>query len=337
MSAPSRHTPGPCAADPVALYTVMRRIRRIEEAIAARYDEQKMRCPVHLSIGQEAVPAGVCAVLRPHDAVMSGHRSHAPYLAKGGDLAGMIAEIHGKVTGVAGGKGGSMHLVDEAAGFLGSAPIVGSTIPIAAGVAFSARMQGQDRVSAVFFGDGATETGAFTETLNLAALHELPLLLVCENNLYSVYSPLEVRQPPQRSLKLIAEGHGVAYDHGDGNDAEAVQALAARAMAHIRGGSGPVLLEFDTYRWREHCGPNYDNDLGYRTVEEFETWKARCPLRRARRRLEEKGLWDDRREDDLLSAIDAEIEAAFAAAAAAAWPERQAMMRDVFASGGKGV
>ena len=333
MSAPVSHNSALPAADLPALYGAMRRIRRIEEAIAARYGEQQMRCPVHLSIGQEAVPVGVCAALGPEDAVMSGHRSHAPYLAKGGNLAGMIAEIHGKATGVAGGKGGSMHLVDEGAGFLGSAPIVGSTIPIAAGVAFSSRMQGQGRICAVFFGDGATETGAFTETLNLAALHRLPLLLVCENNLYSVYSPLDVRQPPQRSLQRIVEGHGVAYAHGDGNDVEAVYAIAGEALAHIRGGGGPVLLEFDTYRWREHCGPNYDNDLGYRTVEEFEAWKARCPLRRARERLERLGLWDEKRENELCAAIDAETEAAFAAAAAAPWPERQAVMRDIFASG----
>jgi len=194
----------------------MVRIRLVEEAIAASYAGQQMRCPVHLSIGQEAVAAGVGAALRPEDQAMSGHRSHAHYLAKGGDLNAMIAEIYGKDTGCCRGRGGSMHLVDPAAGFMGAVPIVGSTIPIAVGLAFANRLLKRDRVTAAFFGEGATEEGVFHESANFASLHRLPIVFVCENNLYSVYSPMSVRQPAHREVFQLAAGHGIVAHQGDG-------------------------------------------------------------------------------------------------------------------------
>ena len=180
------------------LYYQMLRIRMVEEAIADLYAQQDMRCPIHLCIGQEAVAVGVCAALAADDYVLSGHRSHGHYLAKGGNLPAMLAEFYGKVTGCCQGKGGSMHLVDLAAGFLGAVPIVGSTMPIAVGTALASVMRGESRVTAVFFGEGATEEGVFHESLNFAALQKLPVVFVCENNLYSVYSPLAVRQPAGR-------------------------------------------------------------------------------------------------------------------------------------------
>ncbi len=248
----------------------MLRIRRVEERIVDLYPEQEMRCPVHLSISQEAAAVGACAPLAADDYVLSGHRAHAHYLAKGGDLKAMLAEIYGKATGCAGGKGGSMHPVDLAAGFLGAAPIVGSTIAIAAGVAFATAMRDEGRVTMVFFGDGATETGTFHETLNFAVLEGLPLVLVCENNLYSVNSPLPVRQPPGRAIAGLAAGHG--------NDVLAVHALAGRAIEKARAGDGPSFIELATYRWREHCGPNFDNDLGYRDEAEYLAWRELCPV-----------------------------------------------------------
>ncbi|MBI4331624.1 MAG: thiamine pyrophosphate-dependent dehydrogenase E1 component subunit alpha, partial [Chloroflexi bacterium] len=177
------------------LYYAMLRIRLVEERIAELYPEQQMRCPVHLCTGQEAIAAGVSAHLTSDDYALSNHRSHGHYLAKGGDLKAMMAEIYGRVTGCSRGKGGSMHLVDLAAGFLGATPIVGSTIPMAVGAALATVMKGEKRVTVAYFGDAAVEEGVFHESLNFAALKRLPVVFVCENNFFSVYSPLSVRQP----------------------------------------------------------------------------------------------------------------------------------------------
>ena len=215
----------------VRLLESMVRIRLVEEAIADHYRDQQMRCPVHLSIGQEAASAGVCAALRADDLAMSGHRSHAHYLAKGGDLTAMIAEIYGRVTGCCQGRGGSMHLVDLAAGFVGAVPIVGSTIPIATGLAFADRQLKRDRVTVAFLGEAATEEGVFHESANFASLHHLPIVFVCENNLYSVYSPMEVRQPAHREVFQLAAGHGITAHQGDGNDPLAVHQLLS--LIHI--------------------------------------------------------------------------------------------------------
>ena len=182
------------------IYTRMCRIRLTEETIAKRYSEQKMRCPTHLSIGQEGVASGVCANLTNEDIVLSTHRAHAHYIAKGGSLDSMIAEIYGKATGCSKGKGGSMHLIDKSCGFFGSTAIVGNTIPVATGVALSLQLRNTECLSCVFFGDGSVEEGAFYEAVNFAALKNLPILFVCENNLYSVYSSLNVRQPKGREI-----------------------------------------------------------------------------------------------------------------------------------------
>jgi TPP-dependent pyruvate/acetoin dehydrogenase alpha subunit len=297
------------------------RIRLVEERIAELYPEQEMRCPVHLSIGQEAVAVGVCSALAGADWVLSGHRNHAHYLAKGGDLKRMLAEIYGRATGCSKGKGGSMHLTDVGAGFLGATPIVGSTIPIAVGAALSARMRGEDRVVAVFFGDGACETGVFHESLNLAALKKLPVLFVCENNLYSVYSPLEVRQPKGRLISSLAEGHGLHAVRGDGNEESAASA---------REGKGPVFLEFQTYRWREHCGPNYDNDIGYRTPEEFERWRSLDPVSTAQKRLLESQVATWEQIERAANDIRAEIEEAVAFAKASPFPLAEQLTGEVY-------
>lgn len=267
------------------LFRSMLRIRIVEEKIAERYAEQEMRCPVHLCVGQEAPPVGVCAHLTRSDQVLGAHRSHGHYLAKGGGLKAMLAELYGRETGCSRGFGGSMHLTDLAAGFLAATPIVGSTIAIAVGAAFGSVLRGIPRVVAVFFGEAATEEGIFGEALNFAALKRLPVVFVCENNLYSVYSPLSVRQPSNRDLLGMARAHGIEAWKGDGNDVNDVYALAGRAVGHAREGRGPSLLELATYRWREHCGPLYDNDMGYRTEGEFLEWKARCPIDRMRNRL----------------------------------------------------
>jgi len=261
------------------LYERMLKIRNTEETIAERYSEWKMRCPTHLSTGQEAVAVGVCSALKKDDFVLSTHRAHAHYLAKGGDLNKMVAEIYGKVTGCTSGKGGSMHLIDKSVGFMGSTSIVGNTIPLAVGLGLSIKLQKADQVSCVFFGDAAAEEGAFFESINFAVLKELPVLFICENNLYSVYSPLRVRQPEDRKIFEMVRGLGISSEHADGNDCLEVYSRTVTAIENIRKGIVPYFIEFDTYRWREHCGPSFDNDLGYRTEEEFLSWKKRDPIK----------------------------------------------------------
>ncbi len=313
------------------LYYQMLRIRMVEEKIAELYPEQEMRCPTHLCIGQEAVAAGVCANLSRHDYVLSNHRSHGHYLAKGADLRAMMAEIYGKATGCSQGKGGSMHLVDLSVGFLGATPIVGSTIPIAVGTAFGSVMRGEQRVTAIFFGDGATEEGVFHESLNFAVLKRLPVVFVCENNLYSVYSPLSVRQPEGREIFGLAKGHGMESYQSDGNDVVEVYQLAERAVRKARQGGGPTFLEFKTYRWREHCGPYYDNDLGYRTEGEFQEWRRRCPIETLEERLLRDGVLCNQGIDDMVSELEAEIEHAVVFAKESPFPEEQLLLEHIYA------
>ncbi|QFY41872.1 thiamine pyrophosphate-dependent dehydrogenase E1 component subunit alpha [Candidatus Methylospira mobilis] len=262
-----------------SLYRTVLRIRRVEEAIAEHYAAQEMRCPVHLSIGQEAVAAGVCATLASQDGVFSNHRAHAHYLAKGGDLTAMLAELYGKAEGCCKGVGGSMHMIDLAAGFLGAVPIVGATVPLAVGAAWAASLRGENRIIAVFFGEGTFEEGAVFESINFAALHRLPVLFVCENNLYACYTQLSTRQP-KRPIHMVAAASGCKAMTADGNDAMAVFEAAAGAVAALRAGSGPVFIECPTYRWKEHCGPNSDDALGYRPETEIAKWIDACPVKR---------------------------------------------------------
>ena len=257
----------------------MLRIRLVEESIANKYSEQKMRCPTHLSIGQEAIAVGVCANLNSQDQVLSTHRAHAHYLAKGGCLNSMMAEIYGKVSGCSKGMGGSMHLIDTSVGFMGSTAIVGNTIPVAVGLALEKKLARKKSIACVFFGDGATEEGAFYESVNFAIIHSLPILFICENNLYSVYSGLEVRQPVDRKIHKMVRAMGISAQHGNGNDVEEVARKVKHAKTIILKSGGPQFLEFDTYRWREHCGPNFDNNIGYREESEFLKWKKKDPLK----------------------------------------------------------
>ena len=313
------------------LYYQMHRIRLVEEEIATRYSEQEMRCPTHLCIGQEAVAAGVCAALTIDDKILSGHRSHGHYLAKGGNLKAMIAELYGKATGCAKGKGGSMHLVDLEAGFMGAAPIVGSTIPVALGVAFTHQQRGIEAISVVFFGDAATETGVFHESLNFASLHQLPVLFVCENNLYSVYSPLSVRQPSGRSIYKIAQAHGVDSHYANGNEVLDVYQISSQLRSNLLAGKGPALVEFATYRWREHCGPLYDNDLGYRTEAEFEDWKQRCPIEQFKDHLLKLGVASVEKLNHIEVSIQKEISDAFQFAKSSPFPDMSELNNHIFA------
>ncbi len=260
------------------LYTEMLRIRIIEEELAREYEKQEMRCPVHFCIGQEATAVAVCQLLDHEDTVMSTHRSHGHYLAKGGSLRAMVAEFYGKESGCSSGKGGSMHIIDKDVNFLGAASIVSGTIPVSVGVAFANKLQARGGVSVAFFGDAATEAGPFYESLNFAALHKLPVLFVCENNSYSTLTPIDVRQPASRKIYKVAQSLGVDSEKIDGNNVMAVSAGAKRALKHIRSSNGPYFIEAITYRHLEHCGPNYDHLNGHRSKEEFDRWSKKDPL-----------------------------------------------------------
>lgn len=311
----------------------MKRIRLVEERIAERYGEGKMRCPVHLCTGQEAIAAGVGLALRAADLMVSTHRAHGHYLAKGGDLPRMIAEMYGKATGCASGRGGSMHLIDEAAGFMGSMSILGGTIPVGTGLGLAIQLRGEDRVSCVFLGDGATEEGVFYESLNFALLRRLPVLYVCENNLYSVMSPLSVRQPAGRSIRRMVRGLGLRTGGGDGNDVAEVYRATVRALRSIRRGEGPVFLEFATYRWREHCGPTLDAGPGMRDEREFRLWRERDPIPRHEALLRAAGVADDAALGRLYAEIVAEVDAAFAFAEESPFPAGEDAFTAVCAGG----
>jgi pyruvate dehydrogenase E1 component alpha subunit len=251
--------------------------------------------------------------------VFSTHRCHAHYLAKGGSLDAMLAEIYGKSTGCIGGRGGSMHLQDPDAGLIASVPIVGGSIPLAVGTALADALDSRGTVSVCFFGDATVEEGVFHESMNFAALRRLPVLFVCENNLYSVYTPLHQRQP-DRPIEALAKAHDVAAHHVDGNDVRAVVAAAYSAAARAREGGGPSFLLLDTYRWREHCGPAFDNHIGYRTELEYESWRRTDPLDRLRQALLAGGVDMTAREAAMSAEIAEEIEAGFGRARAAPLP-----------------
>lgn len=291
----------------------MLRIRRVEEALADRYKEQEMRCPMHLCIGQEAIAVGVCASLNSDDKMYSNHRAHGHYLAKGGDVNAMIAELYGRETGCCGGRGGSMHMIDQSVGFLGATPIVGGTVPLAVGTAWAASLLKRPEVTVIFLGDGCFEEGVIHESLNFAALHQLPILFVCENNDFSVYTPRNERQP-DRSIYQIAKAHKIPADFADGNDLGVILDLASNAIAAIRRGEGPQFLEFSTYRWREHCGPDFDDHLGYRNQEEVTAGLKECPLERFKQFGLANGLLQPQALEQMEQVIQGEIDQAFSQA-----------------------
>jgi pyruvate dehydrogenase E1 component alpha subunit len=275
---------------------------------------------------------GVCAALHPQDQAFSGHRAHAHYLAKGGSLDAMMAEIYGKATGCSKGKGGSMHLVDQAAGFLGSTAIVGGTIPLAVGAALTSKLLASGRVACTFFGDAAVEEGVFYESANFAVLKKLPVIFLCENNLYSVYSPMEVRQPPRRSIAQMVSALGMTVCEGDGNNVEEVYRKVLNGRQHAADGKGPVFFEFFTYRWREHCGPHFDNDLGYRTEEEYESWRARDPIANYEERLLSSQVLTQETAADMTAQVRDRVEEAFRFAENSPFPDPSEAYQHVYAS-----
>ncbi len=309
----------------VDAFRAMLRIRRVEEAISERYSEKEMRTPVHLCVGQEGVPVGISQHLQVSDKVLSGHRSHGQYLAKGGNLNSMIAELYGREGGCSRGRGGSQHLIDLQCGFLGSAPVLGSTLAIGVGVAWALRRSAPGSVVVTYFGDAATEEGVFHEALSFASLHTLPVIFVCENNLYSTHTALASRQP-DRPIADLALGHGIPSAAYDGNDMKNVLQSSRIAIDRARAGHGPTFLVYDTYRYLEHVGPGLDIHIGYRTQDEWNEWQDRDVIDRLREELRDTSAdWADV-ERNIEDEIAAEIRHAFDFAITSPYPEALELM-----------
>lgn len=297
----------------LSLYFQMLRIRKVELRIESLYHLDEMKTPIHLCIGQEAVAVGVCSVLRKDDLISSNHRGHGHYLAKGGNLQAMIAELYCRETGCSKGRGGSMHLIDTSVGHIGSSSIVGGCIPIGVGLGLAIKMQKQDRVSVTFFGDGAADQGVLYESVNFAALKRLPVIFVYENNQYSVCSHVSARQAGEILFHMMSPELIQSF-RVDGNSVLAVYEASREAVERARAGEGPSFIECKTYRVRGHAGSGPDTALGYRTAEEIAAWEAQCPVTRFRdklladRAITEEGMGDIEQE------IEAEMDEAFRSA-----------------------
>lgn len=304
-------------------YRSLYRIRMVEEEIVRIYPTDKIKSPIHLSIGQEAISVGICEALRPDDIVFGTYRGHAMYLAKGGSLKGILAEFYGKSTGCAKGKGGSMHLVDAEKGVMGTSAIVGTTIPLAVGYAYGLRYKQADSVVASFFGDGATDEGAFHESMNFAALKKLPILFVCENNFYAIHSHHLSRHHSDNILERV-KTYGIAAERIEDGDIFKIHEVAKTYIEKMREGNGPAFLECITCRWKEHVGPDDDFHLGYRSEKEVLYWKEKDQLKRLRLLLDHLIL------KTIESDVEQEIKEAFRFAEESPFPESKALYEDVF-------
>lgn len=313
----------------LSFYQTMMLIRQVEDTVANMVVNKEIKCPTHLGAGQEAIAVGVCAVLNKSDYVFGTHRAHAHFLSLGGKLHGFFAEVLGKHTGCAHGLGGSMHLFDQDNGFYGSVPIVGATIPIAAGAALAIKRQKKHAVAVCFFGDGATEEGVFHETLNMAASMKLPVLFVVENNLYSSHLDIQYRQPSERTERF-AKAHCIKSEVLDGNNVIVVHQAAMRMVEYIKETGKPGFLEFVTHRIYGHVGPNKDIDVGVRRSEsDLKLWSERDPIDRFVQALTDLGI-----DPDKCSAINANItsriEEALRLARQDPYPKAQQLLDNVY-------
>lgn len=312
------------------LFYKILRLRIVEEEIAKKYSEQQMRCPVHLSIGQEATPVGVSESLNADDIMVGTHRAHAAYLAKGGSLDALIAELYGRVTGCSRGQGGSMHLIDLKHGFLCATSIVGGTVPVGVGAAFAFKLKKEPRISVISIGDTVLEEGVFHESANFASLKKLPVIFMCENNNFSCYSPLSNRQP-QRPLTDVAIAHGMTNYKMNGNDVCSIYENMQKIIQDIRSGSGPVFIEFSTYRYLEHCGPNNDDHLKYRDAAEVQFWIENDAITLCKNYLKKNNFWQEDLETKFRQKIHAEVNESFKKAIAAPYPEQSELGAYIYA------
>jgi pyruvate dehydrogenase E1 component alpha subunit len=314
------------------LYCKMVKIRFCEESLVEPILNGDIRTPCHLCTGQEAVAVGICAALKKQDYIFGNHRSHGHYLAKGGGLNEMVAEIYGKSNGCSRGRGGSMHLIEPGCGMMGAAPIVAGTISLAVGAALAASLRKDKRIAVSFFGDGATNEGVLFESLNLAALRRLPILFVCENNLYSTHMPIRECRPdkPIHHIALAFDMEGQAID---GNDVLAVYDAAIDGVAKCRKGQGPVFLEFMTYRMRGHVGPD-DNIQGthtdIRAESEVSHWRKKDPVRHLETYIIESGILKPEELETIHQKVHEEVRDAHQFATAGDWPEESELTHYVF-------
>jgi pyruvate dehydrogenase E1 component alpha subunit len=322
--------PGLARDHALALLRGMLLIRRFEEKCAELYSAGKIQGFLHLYIGEEAVAVGAMQALTAEDNIVATYREHGQALARGMPAGPVMAEMYGKATGCSRGRGGSMHLFDAGRRFYGGYAIVGGGLPLAVGLALADRMQGRAAVTACFFGDGAVAEGEFHESLNLAGLWKLPVLFLCENNLYAMGTHLE-RHQAQTDIAVKARAHALASDVVDGMDVLAVEAAARRAAEHVRSGAGPFLLEARTYRFRAHS--MYDAEL-YRSKDEVAQWKKRDPITLFRARLEEWGLLEEADVAALEESVAAEVAEAVAFAEAGPWEPVTDLLKDVYTPGG---
>ena len=313
------------------MYRTMVRIRLFEEWAADLVEAGEIKTPCHLYIGQEAIATGVCVALEREDYVWGGHRSHGHYLAKGGDLRAMMAELFGKATGCSKGRGGSMHLVAVKVGILGTVPLVAGTIPLAVGSALASKLRGDHRVAVSFFGDGATDEGHFHESMNLAALYQLPVVFVCENNFYSSHMHL-LEHRAEDNIHMVGETHGIPAVRLDGNDVIAVYRATVEAVNRARNRGGPALLECRTYRWRGHVGPAWDLDVGVKRKDEMKEWLPKDPIARVRVSLVETGMRQEEF-DRVEQEIRGELEEAVVFARESPYPDGGELLEHVFHSG----
>jgi len=305
-------------------YRSLYRIRRVEEEIARVYPSDKIKSPVHLAIGQESVAVGVCEALRPEDVVFGSYRSHAYYLAKGGDLNAMMAELYGKLTGCAKGKGGSMHIVDVAHGVMGASAVVGTPLPNAVGYAYALKVQRRPGLVVCFFGDGATEEGVYHESLNFAALKAVPIIFICENNGYAIHTHVAQRQKAFDQLAARACSYGLPAERIEDDVIKIYERVSAAAEALRAGQPGPFYFECLTYRWKEHVGPNEDYQLGYRARDEAEPWMTHDQVKCL------AALVEPAERQRIEAEVEAEIQAAFDFAEASPFPPAAELYTDVF-------
>ncbi len=313
----------------IEYYKKMNRIRLLEERINSEFKKQQMRTPLHSCIGQEAIAVGVCDNLTLHDTIYSNHRSHGHYIAKGGDMKALVAELYNRQTGCSKGRGGSMHIIDRTCGMELTSSIVAGTVPIATGNALAYALEKRNNVSVAFLGDGASEEGCVYESVCFAALRKLPIVYVCENNFYAMYTALEKREPTRRIADKFSN---ILRTHtADGNDIEKVQKISEEAIAHARNRKGPVFLEFETYRYQNHYESASAKDFWYRDMEEWKAWVEKCPIKR----LEQKIIETDENLRGQLSVIDAdiikEIDEAFNFAMGSKYPNPRDLFEGVWA------
>lgn len=313
----------------IRLFGAMLKIRMVGEKIIELYPEQEMRCPVHLCIGQEAIAAGVCANLKRQDFIFSNHRGHGHYIANGGSLKELFAELYGKVTGCSKGKGGSMHLVDIENGFMGTSAIVGGGIPIAVGTAMGSIMQGQERISVVFFGDGAVDEGTFSESLNFSALKRLPVVFICENNFYAANSPQLARHSVDNIYKK-GLSYGVPGVRVDGNNVVDVYRAAKVAVNEARKDNRPSLIECRTYRWRGHVGPSCDFETGCRSKRELKEWLKKCPVKKFAKSLLKQKILSEKDIGKMIENIKDEIDESISFAKSSPFPKKEELLEDVY-------